>query len=196
MLEAIHDSGIGRGAVTGDLVMRGDQPAECIAAVRETGWPVVTGNTDRRVALEPPRPRRHPASARPGSRSWTRRRLPAGHLEWLAHLPLVARVSLGPHRVAIVHGTPTDLTTAPDADTPERELLALADALEADAVVTGHTHRQHLRRVDGRVFLNPGSVGEGVPGEQRPAWGWLAVSLDGLDAGLERVESPLATLRR
>lgn len=137
-----------------------------------------------------------PGQLAPGSRSWTRRRLPAGHLEWLANLPLVARVSLGPYRVAVVHGTPTDLTTAPDADTPEGELLALADALEADAVVTGHTHRPHLRRVDGYVFLNPGSVGEGVAGEQRPAWGWLAVSPDGLDAGLERVEAPLASLRR
>jgi len=192
----VRAAGIRRGAITGDLVMRGPDPEGCVALARQTGWPVVLGNTDRRVALERPRARSHPASGRVGSRSWTYRRLSADDLEWLAELPLVARLTLGPHRIAVVHGLPDDLNSAPEVDTPEDELLALADELDADAVVTGHTHQPHLRRVAGRLFLNPGSVGEAVAGERRPAWAWLAAGPDGLEATLERVPQPLAALRQ
>jgi predicted phosphodiesterase len=195
VLDAVRTAGIARGAVTGDLVMRGADPEACVGLVRGTGWPVVVGNTDRRVALERPRPRRHPASARVGSRSWTRRRLSPEALDWLAALPLVAHTCLGAHRVAIVHGAPDDPTVAPGEDTPDEELLALAEALGADAVVTGHTHRPYLRRVGGRLFVNPGSVGEAVLQDRRPAWAWLAAGPDGLRAGLERVPQPLAALR-
>jgi putative phosphoesterase len=196
VLDAVRAAGIRRGAITGDLVMRGPDPEACIALARETGWPVVVGNTDRRVALEPPRPRSHPASSRVGSRSWTHRHLSAGDLEWLAALPVVVHLTLGPHRIAVVHGLPDDPNSAPELDTPDGELRTLAEELDADAVVTGHTHQPYVRRVGDLLFVNPGSVGEGVPAERRPAWAWLGAGADGLQGVLERVPEPLAALRR
>ena len=189
-------AGIARGVVTGDLVMRGAEPEACIALVRATGWPVVAGNTDRRVALESPRPRRHPASTRVGSRVLDPPPpVAAPTSTGSPTLPLVAHVELGPFRVAVVHGAVDDPSVAPRADTPDADLVALATALDADAVVTGHTHRPHVRRVAGLLFVNPGSVGEGVPEERRPAWAWLAAGPTRLEVALERVPEPLAALR-
>ena len=130
-----------------------------------------------------------------GSRSWTRRHLSRADLDWLGALPLVVNVELGPFHVAVVHGSVDDPSVAPGVDTPDDALVALATALEADAVVTGHTHRPHVRRVSGLLFVNPGSVGEGVPDERRPAWAWLAAGPTGLEVALERVPEPLAALR-
>lgn len=41
------------------------------------------------------------------------------------------------------------------APTPER----LAEAYDADVIVYGHTHRQRLEVVDGRLIVNPGAAG-------------------------------------
>ena len=196
VVDAVRAAGIDRGALTGDLVMRGPEPEACVALVRELGWPTVMGNTDRRVALEPPRPPEHRASARVGSRSWTHRALSTEGLAWLAALPLIVNLRLGPHRVAVLHASPDDLTVAPDERTPAGELTALATALGADVVVTGHTHKPFVRRVGTRLFVNPGSVGEVArDADRRPSWAWLAAGPDGPSAELERVPEPLASVR-
>ncbi len=63
-------------------------------------------------------------------------------------------------------------------------------------IVSGHVHRQSVRRVGRRVFVNPGSVGEAIDGDRRPGWAWLEVDADGaVDVHLERVERPLAPVR-
>jgi putative phosphoesterase len=130
-----------------------------------------------------------------GNRWWTRANLSDASIHYLKSLPLVQRLSLGGHRIVLLHGMPDDPTVAIDVDTPGRELTALAKQLEADCVISGHTHRPFARTVKGRLFLNPGSVGESRDGDLRPAWAWLEADSDGLVAHLERVDRELAMLR-
>lgn len=191
VLGAAREVGIARGALTGDLVMRGDDPEGCVALVRGLGWPCVAGNTDRKVAERPARPPGHPAVRRSGSRSWTRLRLSAESLRFLAELPLVVRLEVAGHPVAVMHAAPADPTLELGAD----RLAAVARSLDVACVVSGHTHRPVVRRVDGRLLVNPGSVGEAGGADRRPSWAWLAASPTGLRATLERVERPLARVR-
>ncbi|MEP7346431.1 MAG: metallophosphoesterase [Gemmatimonadaceae bacterium] len=37
---------------------------------------------------------------------------------------------------------------------------ALAQLYDADVVVYGHTHRQRIERIDGRLIVNPGAAGQ------------------------------------
>ena len=88
------------------------------------------------------------------------------HLDWLRGLPPSARLGSG---VFACHGTPKSDTTywtekvTPQGDVvlrPHAEIEAEADGLDAGLFLCGHTHLP--RRVDlpnGRVILNPGSVG-------------------------------------
>ena len=191
VLAAIRRAGITRGACTGDLVLRGHEPERCVAALRGLGWPSVQGNTDRRVVERPPRSETHPAALRPGSRSWTGHRLSPESLAYLAGLPDIARITLQGKRVVVVH----DGGAAIEEETPEHRLLAMAVRLDADCVVSGHTHSPVVRRVGDRLFVNPGSVGEGQAGDQRPSWAWVGCGPNGLVAGLERVSRPLARVR-
>jgi putative phosphoesterase len=192
VLQAVREAGIDRGAITGDLVMRGSEPEECVSRVRSLRWPCVAGNVDRKVADHPARPPGHPATRRPGSRSWTRLHLTEESVRFLAELPLVVRLELGGHRIAVMHAAPADPALELGAD----HLAAVARALDVACVVSGHTHRPVIRRVDGRLLVNPGSVGEGVGDDRRPSWAWLAATPDGLRAALERVERPLARRRQ
>ena len=196
VLAAIDDAGITAGVCTGDLVMRGMYPAACIYAIRERDWPCSRGNTDHKAATRTPRSPEHPKAKRPGSRSWTTAHLSHDHLEYLAALPMVARVDVAGVRLAVMHGGPDDFTNAVDEHTTDEELRRRGDEIDADVIVSGHVHRQSVRRVGRRVFVNPGSVGEAIDGDRRPGWAWLEVDADGaVDVHLERVERPLATVR-
>mgnify|MGYP001828882061 CR=1 FL=1 len=203
VLGAVADTGLTRGVLTGDLVMRGPDPAGVIARVRALGWPAVAGNTDIKVAGNlalghheiPPRPKTHPASSRAGSRSWTIRTLDRADLGFLAELPIAMCTTLGTARVAVVHGSPRDPSEPIGPGTSEKRLRAIISELGADCIVTGHTHRQHAFRLDDVLFVNPGAVGEGRDGERRPRWGWLEATDDGVVAHLRRTERPLASVR-
>ena len=195
VLADVEGSGIDRGVLTGDLVMRGDDPEGCVAEVRRLGWPCVMGNTDRKVVEGPDADPGHPKADRVGSRAWTVNRLSDESLRFLGELPMVARVPIGVATVAVMHGSPTDPNGTIDAGTPKRRLARLADELEADCIVTGHTHEPLVRRAGGVLVVNPGSVGEALRGELRPSWAWLEARKSGLRAHLERVGEQVARVR-
>ena len=196
VLDAMAGAGLTAGVCTGDLVMRGDQPEECVAALCELGWPCVMGNTDRKVATRPRRDPAHPKAGRVGSRAWSTNQLSAASLHYLAALPLVARVSLRGATVVVMHGSPDDPRAAVERDTSERTLRRLVKELgHPDCIVSGHTHEPLVREAAGCLFVNPGSVGEALEGDRGPRWGWLEARRSGLSAHLERVPCDLARVR-
>ena len=192
VLAAIDQRGIANGAFTGDLVMRGPDPERCVREVMRTGWPCAMGNTDGKVTKREPDPD-HPKAMRVGSRAWTATHLSETSLRFLSTLPAVVRVDLGGWKVAVVHGDPAGTI---DATTSKRLLAAIARGLDADCVVSGHSHRPLIREEAGCLFVNPGSVGEAVADDdRRPRWAWLEARAGGLRAHLERVPEPLARVR-
>lgn len=195
VLEAIAAAGITNALITGDIVLRGLQPEKCVKRVRRTGWPCVEGNTDRRVVGKKVKPKTHPRDMRPGTRTWTKTMLSSESLEWLDSLPAVVETSLGPHRVVAVHGDQTVPPGLVDHEATDKELLATMDALGADVLVTAHTHSPMLRWVEGRLVVNPGSVGEGTVDDQRPSWALLELHENGIHAAIEHVDAPLAPPR-
>lgn len=195
VLAGVADAGIDRGLLTGDLVLRGLDPEACVRRAMELGWPCVGGNTDRRVANKALKPDTDVRGMRPGSRTWTRAQLSDQAVAWLEHLPAVAETALGPHRIVAIHGDRTVPPGRIDKNGADHDLIATLDALGADALVVGHTHEPMIRRVGGRLIINPGSVGEGSPDDHRPSWAWITVGPHGLDATVERVNAPLAPPR-
>jgi predicted phosphodiesterase len=196
VLAAIAERGIERGVCTGDLVMRGADPEECVRAVRELGWPCVRGNTDRKVAVRQRRDPAHPKARRVGSRAWSTNQLSPESIAYLGDLRLVERVALRRHSLVLMHGGPDDPRDAVDATTPAKELRRLAAALgHPDLVVSGHTHRPHVLEAGRTLFVNPGAVGEADEGDRRPAWAWISSGRSGIEVHLERVPRELASIR-
>lgn len=195
-LDAVAAEGLSNGICTGDLVMRGDDPEMCVTTIRETGWPCVMGNTDRKVAMRPRRDPAHPKAARIGSRAWSTNQLSAANLEYLAAMPLVVRVKLRGFLILLMHGGPDDPRDAIGAETSDKDLARLVSDLgKPDCIVSGHTHRALVRTAGRCLFVNPGSVGEAIDGDRRPRWGWLEARASGLRAHLEIIPEDLATIR-
>lgn len=194
-LAAIAQSELDSGLCTGDLVMRGSSPEHCVRAIRDRGWPCALGNTDRKVVNADDQRRLRDKGDRVGNRWWSRRELSPKSLRFLAALPMVSYIEVAGRRIALLHGGPDDPTDALDCDSSDAEFAAVGAALDADCVVSGHTHRAFVREVGGRLFLNPGSVGESRDDDLRPAWARLVVDRQGMEAHLERVDRPLAVHR-
>ncbi|HET6395856.1 MAG TPA: metallophosphoesterase family protein [Pseudoxanthomonas sp.] len=150
----------------GDLVSGPLRAAETAALLMARGFPTVRGNHERQLLETPPE--------RMGtSDALARAQLSEAQLRWLGGLPPLLRIE----DVLLCHGTPGDDTGyflehvdagGLRAATPA-EAAARAGDSDARLLLCGHTHRPRaLRLDDGRLVVNPGSVGLPAYRARRP----------------------------
>ena len=182
-LEAVLADISGRGVDAivnlGDHVSGPLWPRETAALLMQHDWPTVAGNHDRMVVGD------DPASHGP-SDQYAYERLDDEQRTWLTRLPVTAGLDDG--RVLLCHGVPDD-DRRYLLETPEHGRLRLARPGEiarrlgdvsARVIVCGHSHVPRVVHHDGRLLVNPGSVG--LP----------AYVHDGRHAHVSETGSPLA----
>lgn len=171
----------------GDLVDYCLEPGPCISWVKANARYAVRGNHDHGAAQN------IVVNGRTGykylsgvTRTITRERLTESELRYLARLAVSRTVTLENHRFMLVHATPRDPMDeyAPaDADFWSRRL----HNVEADVICVGHTHQPYVLEVDGKLVINPGSVGQPRDGDPRASY----AVLDDAKVELKRVEYPI-----
>ena len=129
----------------------------------------VRGNAERAL-LEP--------STEPTEReTWLRERHSQEALAFLAGFEEQLSVSVdGLGVVCFCHVSPRSDEELVTPETPEERMRALSSGLEADVLVTAHTHVQFDRRVAGIRSVNAGSVG--LPYESRDGAYWALLGPD------------------
>lgn len=154
----------------GDAVGYGPDPANCARWLIANATLAVRGNHDD--FLPSPSGRGaggegagFPAELHDAAREtldYARRCLSPEDVAALNCWPLTASTTLGGARFYLTHGTPAhplhgalDVATASEA-----ELHRLFDDVAADVIVLGHTHLPALRQFDGKLIVNPGSLGQ------------------------------------
>lgn len=132
-------------------------PSETADLLIDLNWPTIRGNHDRwlTIPLSPPGPWEAAALSL----------LTPAHHAWLAKLPATATID----DIFLCHATPQDdLTYWLDTPLPSGEMLradlaqitARAEGLPQSLLLCGHTHiARAVRLHDGRMIVNPGSVG-------------------------------------
>ena len=153
--------------VNGDVINRGPQSKECLAAIQATGWPVVFGNHEEYVLKL--------ADGRlPDlwTTDWwlpTRRvveELSREALNYLRGLPWKHVINVpGLSPMCIVHGSPRLLNEGLGFWMSDSELLDALYPAPEPVVIGAHTHRSFERRVNGRWVLNCGAVGAPFNGD-------------------------------
>jgi hypothetical protein len=106
---------------------------------------------------------------------------------------------LGGHRsgprLILVHGNPVLNTVYWTEDRSDDFCLKMADQLGAkagDVIAFGHTHKPWHRVVDGRHFLNTGSVGRPKDGDWRAGYVLVTMGDDSVHIEFVRVDYDLA----
>jgi putative phosphoesterase len=166
----------------GDIAWGGPWPNECIARVREAGWPTIRGNTDVWITGDP-----QTLSGAEERRELEK--LAAAHgidqddANWLLNLPLGHS---GAGSILLVHGTPESPFEGPMPDAPAAEFTPYEG--QANVVVYGHVHHAFVRRLaDRTVVCNTGSVGLPLDG---PTASYLIVDHGGADWTLRHRRVP------
>ena len=174
--------------VMGDTVGYGPDPADTLALLRERRAMLVAGNHDRAVAtgegLELFNSVARAAAER--HRSW----LGAADRDFLASLPLTREPASG---YSICHGSPRDPLWEYVFDA-RTAAFAMA-RLTATRCCVGHTHvPATFHTGDGKVMINPGSVGQPRDGDPRAAYALLDVDRATVD--FRRVEYAIGETQR
>ncbi len=151
----------------GDIVSGPLLPAETAALLMTLELPTIRGNHERQLL-------RTPRAAMGASDAFARDALSPAQLDWLEGLPATA--ALGDD-VLLCHGTPhSDLDFLletldggdPRAATVDEVTARLGDTPQR-LVLCGHTHVPRATRLrDGRLAVNPGSVGLPAYEDDRP----------------------------
>jgi len=169
----------------GDVVGYNPWPAECVERVRGVADAVVVGNHDRTV--ETPERYRANHMAEAGLRR-AKAELSDDQREWLASLP--RRTEFGDGRYLLVHDHPE----RQDAYVYPEEFEAMGRYLGSyDGLVLGHTHVQHEAAADGKLVVNPGSVGQ--PRDRDPKAGYAVLDADAGTVDLRRVAYDVERVR-
>ena len=199
-IAAVH---VDRIICLGDIVGYNANPSECIALLREAGALCIAGNHDRAVTGQMKTTSFSATAA--GALAWTRSRLTADELEFLAGLP--SQLSIEDCLVAVHQALhPTGECEMAALDSEERRRLTFQALMHhpsgARICAFGHTHQvgiYELRdarlnahdeqevplRHDARYLLNPGTVGQPRSAERRATF--MLLDTDSKSVSIHRV---------
>jgi len=180
----------------GDLVGYNPYPAETIAFVREKKIPGLAGNYDLAVVGQDPEPietylKKGISAVGRAAYQWTRDRVSVKDREFLLSLPLSLDLEIEGLRLALVHGSPQSVREYLYPDVSEEKLRDLLAPTGPDLLLCGHTHKPMVRPVDGRLVINPGSVGKPKDGDPRAGYLILNLEAGRAEPELRRVVYPV-----
>lgn len=188
--------------VLGDTVGYGPDPAGVLALLRDRAAVLVAGNHDLAVATGQGLEAFNPVAAVAARlhREW----LSDEERAFLAALPRIAR----PDGVTLVHGSLRDPVWEYVWDT--RTAYASLELAETDVSCNGHTHvpavfalagdrvtstlGRGLVALEGRVLVNPGSVGQ--PRDRDPRAAWAVLDTEARTVEFMRTDYDVAATRR
>lgn len=182
VVEEIERIGVDMMVCLGDAIQGGAEPAQVLERLRSLDCRTVLGNADAFV-LEVREDDPEPISERTLEvREWTLTQLGAAELAQVRSFEPTVDLKFAGKRVVCFHASPVnydDILLPEVSDVPIDHYL---QALPADVLAGGHTHRQWARMIGDALFINPGSVGlpvgrrePGEPGFHLPLHGEFAL---------------------
>jgi len=119
---------------------------------------------------------------------WNYTQLCGEEREFLESLPESIHIEIAGLDVTLVHAGEDADGPGITADTPPEYLENLARIHKTDVLLFGHSHVPMIRRVRGKVFINPGSVGVPDSDDLRACYAVLRIANGKVEADLRRIE--------
>ena len=179
--------------VIGGDAVSGPQPLETNECLRALELPVhwIRGNGERALGPDGADAVMDPSSE---SLEFTKSQFSEKQRDELSGLPASVTLELdGLGETLFCHASPRNDLDIVTVLTPEDRLRALLDGVSQQVVVSGHTHMQFDRVVDGTRWVNAGSVGMPYEGNVAAFWAILgpAVELRRTEFDVDRLAAAL-----
>ncbi len=157
----------------GDFVGYGAEPNEVVKLARSKDMRAVLGNHDYGATARD-KSGFNPIAAQ--ALLWTSEKLDKDNAKYLRGLPEQLNMTLGEKKVFVVHGSPRDpLFEYVFPDVSNQELFQLTRDVAADVVILGHTHAPMTHIIQGKLVVNPGSVGQPRDRDPRASYAILDI---------------------
>jgi putative phosphoesterase len=98
---------------------------------------------------------------------WTKRRATDRTRGYLKTLPFEISFSCNGYRVKLYHAAPINNKLYWHEDRSDYFFQGMARVATADVIIYGHTHIPYRKDLDGKTFINAGSVGKPKDGDTR-----------------------------
>jgi putative phosphoesterase len=119
-----------------------------------------------------------PAQAEMADKSfeWTKRHSTQKAKDYMKSLPESISLTAEGKKIVLFHATPHKNNLYWYEERPDKFFLEMAEKTDADVMVYGHTHKPYRKDIEGKVFINAGSVGKPKDGDPRACLTLLEVS--------------------
>ena len=98
---------------------------------------------------------------------WTKSHVSPKSKNYMKRLPMEIKLDAEGKKVWLFHATPKKNNLYWYEDRPEKFFHEMAEKGDADVMIYGHVHRPYRKDVNGKVFINAGSVGKPKDGDPR-----------------------------
>ncbi len=98
---------------------------------------------------------------------WTKKHASSKSKVYMKNLPTEIAFNAGNRKVRLFHATPKQNNLYWYEDRPEKFFREMAEKVEADIMIYGHTHKPYWKEINGKFFINAGSVGKPKDGDPR-----------------------------
>jgi putative phosphoesterase len=168
----------------GDIVGYNANPNETIELIRKNRIISVKGNHDY-ACISDDTFGFNPYAAK--AVEWTMKKLTENNKKYLNNLPTIYMENIKDKKIVMVHGSPEDyLNDYVFPEVPEYVLEGFLRNTGADILILANTHAPFIRKIQGKLVLNPGSVGQ--PRDSNPKASFAFLDLENLEAKIRRIE--------
>lgn len=176
--------------VAGDIVGYGSNPNEVLDILIKEKADMVLGDHDRHVVdLSNLKWFNEHAQA---ALKYTNQKLTKGNKAFLKQLKEAYEATIDMRRIFMVHGSVNDhLREYVDTQASDEALQGMLTKAKAHILIMGHTHVPFVRRVAGRLVINPGSVGQ--PRDTNPNAAYCIIDPMYMTAAIQRVKYDVDT---
>src|SRR5512143_2122311 len=105
--------------------------------------------------------------------AWTKAHATEKTKQYLGNLPGEISFTAQGRKIALFHATPKKNNLYWYEDRPEKFFKEMAEKVDADVMIYGHTHKPYRKDFGGKIFINAGSVGKPKDGDRRACVGLI-----------------------
>jgi putative phosphoesterase len=98
---------------------------------------------------------------------WTKAHVSPESKTYMKNLPIDIKFTAEGKKVWLFHATPKKNNLYWYEDRPEKFFQEMAEKGDADIMIYGHIHKPYRKDINGKIFINAGSVGKPKDGDLR-----------------------------
>lgn len=118
---------------------------------------------------------------------WTKKHASKKSKNYMKNLPFEMPITVEGKKILIFHATPKKNNLYWYEDRSEKFFREMAEEVDADVLIYGHTHRPYRKDLEGKVFINAGSVGKSKDGDTRACVALVEIRRDDVKTEFLRV---------